>query len=64
MRLDTGSFSRTARPPIFRLPFPAPGTPVPAMRRISKEPMKPIEMLRTIHSFHPCIAYAAHLCDP
>ncbi len=33
------------------------GTPV-------KDPSKPVEILRTIHSFDPCIACAVHLYDP
>jgi hydrogenase large subunit len=28
------------------------------------DPMKPIEILRTIHSFDPCIACAVHVTDP
>jgi hydrogenase large subunit len=33
------------------------GTPV-------DDPEKPLEMLRTIHSFDPCLACAVHLYDP
>ncbi len=33
------------------------GTPV-------KDPKQPVEILRTIHSFDPCIACAVHLYDP
>ncbi|WP_150109313.1 nickel-dependent hydrogenase large subunit [Caldithrix abyssi] len=33
------------------------GTPV-------KDPHKPVEVLRTIHSFDPCLACAVHLYDP
>jgi hydrogenase large subunit len=28
------------------------------------DPEQPIEILRTIHSFDPCIACAVHLTDP
>jgi hydrogenase large subunit len=28
------------------------------------EPEKPLEVLRTIHSFDPCIACAVHTIDP
>ncbi|MDZ7309566.1 MAG: nickel-dependent hydrogenase large subunit, partial [candidate division KSB1 bacterium] len=28
------------------------------------DPKQPIEILRTIHSFDPCIACAVHLYDP
>ena len=28
------------------------------------DPKQPIEVLRTIHSFDPCIACAVHLTDP
>ena len=28
------------------------------------DPKQPIEILRTIHSFDPCIACAVHLTDP
>ncbi len=28
------------------------------------DPKRPIEILRTIHSFDPCIACAVHVCDP
>ena len=28
------------------------------------DPEQPIEILRTVHSFDPCIACAVHLCDP
>ncbi len=28
------------------------------------DPQQPIEILRTIHSFDPCIACAVHLTDP
>jgi len=28
------------------------------------DPMQPIEILRTIHSFDPCIACAVHVTDP
>jgi hydrogenase large subunit len=33
------------------------GTPV-------KDPDQPLEILRTVHSFDPCIACAVHLYDP
>ncbi len=33
------------------------GTPI-------ADPMKPLEILRTIHSFDPCLACAVHLYDP
>jgi len=33
------------------------GTPV-------VDPKRPIEILRTIHSFDPCIACAVHIIDP
>ena len=28
------------------------------------DPQQPVEILRTIHSFDPCIACAVHLTDP
>ena len=28
------------------------------------DPEKPLEVLRTIHSFDPCIACAVHMLDP
>ena len=28
------------------------------------DPEKPLEILRTIHSFDPCLACAIHLFDP
>ncbi|MBU2720638.1 hypothetical protein HF563_14965, partial [Acidithiobacillus ferridurans] len=28
------------------------------------DPAQPLEILRTIHSFDPCIACAVHLVDP
>ena len=28
------------------------------------DPKKPLEILRTIHSFDPCLACASHLFDP
>ena len=28
------------------------------------DPSKPLEILRTIHSFDPCLACAVHLVDP
>jgi hydrogenase large subunit len=28
------------------------------------DPKQPIEILRTIHSFDPCIACAVHVADP
>jgi Ni,Fe-hydrogenase I large subunit len=28
------------------------------------DPKQPIEILRTIHSFDPCIACAVHVVDP
>jgi hydrogenase large subunit len=28
------------------------------------DPMQPVEILRTIHSFDPCIACAVHVTDP
>jgi hydrogenase large subunit len=28
------------------------------------DPQKPLEILRTVHSFDPCIACAVHLYDP
>jgi [NiFe] hydrogenase large subunit len=33
------------------------GTPV-------VDPKRPVEILRTIHSFDPCIACAVHVIDP
>jgi Ni,Fe-hydrogenase I large subunit len=33
------------------------GTPV-------ADPQQPIEVLRTVHSFDPCMACAVHLVDP
>ena len=33
------------------------GTPV-------ADPKKPLEVLRTVHSFDPCIACAVHVIDP
>ena len=29
-----------------------------------RDPKQPIEILRTIHSFDPCIACAVHVTDP
>ncbi|MCF7979107.1 MAG: nickel-dependent hydrogenase large subunit, partial [Chromatiaceae bacterium] len=28
------------------------------------DPQQPIEILRTVHSFDPCIACAVHISDP
>ena len=28
------------------------------------DPEKPLEVLRTVHSFDPCIACAVHMLDP
>jgi Ni,Fe-hydrogenase I large subunit len=28
------------------------------------DPAKPLEILRTIHSFDPCLACAVHVVDP
>jgi Ni,Fe-hydrogenase I large subunit len=28
------------------------------------DPEKPLEILRTVHSFDPCMACAAHILDP
>ena len=28
------------------------------------DPKKPLEVLRTVHSFDPCIACAVHMIDP
>jgi len=33
------------------------GTPV-------ADPKRPLEVLRTVHSFDPCIACAVHVIDP
>jgi [NiFe] hydrogenase large subunit len=28
------------------------------------DPQRPVEILRTVHSFDPCIACAVHVIDP
>ena len=32
--------------------------------RTSQDPKQPLEILRTIHSFDPCLACAVHIMDP
>jgi hypothetical protein len=53
--------------------YPAHGTPARVTTRASEaalkghkmyNPEQPIEILRTIHSFGPCIACAVHVTDP
>lgn len=34
------------------------------MRGEPLAPMQPLEILRTIHSFDPCLACAVHVVDP
>jgi hydrogenase large subunit len=74
----TGSWSMTARSATTRPWCPAPGTPAREMRKASPglmklpcrttmsctTPKKPLEILRTVHSFDPCIACAVHVTDP
>ncbi len=71
--IEDGRSSRTTRPS-----FPVPGmparatamaSPAPTRRRLPGnhtlyDPKQPIEILRTIHSFDPCIACAVHVTDP
>lgn len=49
-------------------PRDAKGQPGPYERSLIGTPMhdpkQPLEILRTIHSFDPCLACAAHLYDP
>ncbi len=72
-----GSSSTTARSPTIRRWCRAPGTPARAMRPATEgpyeaalkgqsvqDPKQPLEILRTIHSFDPCLACAVHVVDP
>ena len=73
----TGSSSTTARSQTIRRWCRARGMRVRAMRPASKgpyeaalkghsvqDPKQPLEILRTIHSFDPCLACAVHVVDP
>jgi hydrogenase large subunit len=35
-----------------------------ADNHVLHDPLQPVEILRTIHSFDPCIACAVHVTDP
>ncbi len=76
-RSATGSSSSTARSPTTRRWCRAPGMPARATRpgrpgayeaalagHRLHDPAQPIEILRTIHSFDPCIACAVHVAGP
>ncbi len=73
---DTGCTSRTARSATTSVSSRAPGTRGRVMRRATAGPTrrrsstlpvadaeKPLELLRTVHSFDPCIACGVHVVD-
>ena len=76
--LRTGSSSRTRSSRTTRQWYRAPGMPGRATltgqpgayeaalqdNHTLHDPQQPIEILRTIHSFDPCIACAVHVTDP
>ncbi len=43
---------------------PGPYEAALADRHTMHDPKQPLEILRTIHSFDPCIACAVHVVDP
>ncbi len=76
-RWATGSISKTRRSPIIRSWCRALGTHRPRMARDKRalmksallgtpmaDPKRPLEILRTIHSFDPCLACATHVTSP
>ncbi len=75
-RSATGSTSRTARSPTTSASSRAPGTPGRATRQGNRgpyeeallgtpvaDPTQPLEILRTVHSFDPCMACGVHVVD-
>ena len=72
-----GRSSRTARSRTTRRSCRRPGTPARATSKDQKgpyeaslvgnpvaDPERPLEVLRTVHSFDPCLACAIHTLDP
>ena len=72
----TGSSSRTGRSRTTSWSCRRPGTPRPATRQGQRsayeasligtpvhDPKQPLEIIRTIHSFDPCLACAVHLYE-